>query len=392
MSLDAIRIVVEGKTVTEELSFIKIWEEIIHRLSTENNGERATTADIYQYALNSFNRILWDTKIVGFKIGIEELKRWDNGMKNGVLNAKGVLVGKISDATRGIYLRHCRAVWNECMRQGYLLNVDYPFSNDAHKGLIAIPKARSKKECYLDTQQMTRLYQAFVNNESHKSWDAEYSKRVHHSLGMFLVQYLCNGFNLMDAARLTYSQFYFDKERRAFMFNRHKTRNSAKVEIDIVIPIIEPLQVILEDIAAEPTKNGYVFPYILNGETNEKKIRKLVSQENSNITDRVRNLCEKVLGWEISPSCIWARHSFGTNIAHAGIKESYLKECMGHSDGQNVTEGYIGRTPLYKMFEYNSVLLYLGHSKSKHLGNMTPKDVDDMSKKEMKELLKKMLR
>ena len=29
-----------------------------------------------------------------------------------------------------------------------------------------------------------------------------YIEKVHFSLGLFLVQYLCNGFNLADAARL----------------------------------------------------------------------------------------------------------------------------------------------------------------------------------------------
>lgn len=187
LTLDSIRIVVEGKSTTEETSFLKVWEGLIHRLQTENGGERATTADIYRNALNSFKRILWDTKIVGFKISKEELIKWNNGMKNGVLNADGVLVGKIADATRGIYLRHARAVWNECTKQGYLLNVEYPFSNVAQKGLIVIPKGPSKKDSYLDVQKMTRLYQAFINHEYHESWDEEYKKRVHHSLGMFLV-------------------------------------------------------------------------------------------------------------------------------------------------------------------------------------------------------------
>lgn len=391
LTLDSIRIVVEGKSTTEETSFLKVWEGLIHRLQTENGGERATTADIYRNALNSFKRILWDTKIVGFKISKEELIKWNNGMKNGVLNADGVLVGKIADATRGIYLRHARAVWNECTKQGYLLNVEYPFSNVAQKGLIVIPKGPSKKDSYLDVQKMTRLYQAFINHEYHESWDEEYKKRVHHSLGMFLVQYLCNGFNLMDAAHLTYSQFYFDMERRAFKFHRHKTRNSAQTEREVVVPIIEPLQRILDEVAAEPSKGSHVFPYILQGETNEAKVRKLVSQENSNIADRVRNLCANVLKWEVSPSNTWVRHSFATNLSHAGIKESYLKECMGHSEGQNVTEGYIGRTPLDKMFEYNNALLDLNHAKPKQLENVTAKDIKKMSKKEMAALLAKLV-
>lgn len=59
LTLDSIRIVVEGKSTTEETSFLKVWEGLIHRLQTENGGERATTADIYRNALNSFKRILF---------------------------------------------------------------------------------------------------------------------------------------------------------------------------------------------------------------------------------------------------------------------------------------------------------------------------------------------
>ena len=69
----------------------------------------------------------------------------------------------------------------------------------------------------------------------------------------------------------------------------------------------------------------------------------------------------------------------------------YLKECMGHSEGQNVTEGYIGRTPLDKMFEYNNALLDLNHAKPKQLENVTAKDIKKMSKKEMAALLAKLV-
>ena len=147
----------------------------------------------------------------------------------------------------------------------------------------------------------------------------------------------------------------------------------------------------MDGVPAEPSKGDHVFPYILQGETNEAKVRKLVSQENSNIVDRVRNLCANVLKWEVSPSNTWVRHSFATNLSHAGIKESYLKECMGHSEGQNVTEGYIGRTPLDKMFEYNNALLDLKRTKPRQLENVTANDIKKMSKKEMAELLAKLV-
>lgn len=72
---------------------------------------------------------------------------------------------KISDSTRGIYLRHCRAIWNECLHRGYLTGIEYPFSNVKQKGLIVIPSGATRKENYLNVEQMTRLYTLFINKK-----------------------------------------------------------------------------------------------------------------------------------------------------------------------------------------------------------------------------------
>lgn len=87
-----------------------------------------------------------------------------------------------------------------------------------------------------------------------------YIERAHESLGLFLVQYLGNGFNLVDVGHLTYSQYYFDTERKAFQFHRKKTRGRSTNGSEVIIPIIEPLQKILDEIPAPPTRDGYVFP------------------------------------------------------------------------------------------------------------------------------------
>ena len=73
------------------------------------------------------------------------------------------------------------------------------------------------------------------------------------SEGLFLAQYLCNGFNLADAGELTYSQYYFDTGRKAFKFKRVKTTNRTEGGSEVIIPIIKPLQRILDEIAASPT-------------------------------------------------------------------------------------------------------------------------------------------
>lgn len=386
LSLEIIRTALTHKSKNAELSFIGIWEETIQRLRTENNGSRYTTSEFYDNALKSFRKILWKHPIEGFNIGLEEIKTWNDGMKNGITDADGKCVGKISDSTRGIYLRHCRAIWNECLHRGYLTGIEYPFSNVKQKGLIVIPSGSTRKENYLNVEQMTKLYTLFINKEYPSSWKAEYTQRAHYSLGLFLAQYLCNGFNLADAGRLTYSQYYFDTERRAFKFNRKKTSDRSEDGSEVIVPIIEPLQKILDEIAAKPEKDKRVFPRILEDATTEKAIRARTSDENSNIQDRVIKICKEALGWEVRPSGTWCRHSFATNLTHVGVEKKYITESMGHSTGHSITDLYIANYPLEKQFEYNSKLLNLGEET-----DLTLDKISKMSGKEAKELLIQLL-
>lgn len=47
---------------------------------------------------------MWSKLIKGFQIGKEELEDWNDGMKYGVKDKDGSVVGKLSDTTRGIEL------------------------------------------------------------------------------------------------------------------------------------------------------------------------------------------------------------------------------------------------------------------------------------------------
>lgn len=67
------------------------------------------TAENYQWALNSFQKILG--RVDGFMVDKNVIRKWVDGMKNGIM-IDGKLVGKIADATCGMYLRTCRVVWN----------------------------------------------------------------------------------------------------------------------------------------------------------------------------------------------------------------------------------------------------------------------------------------
>lgn len=383
LSIELVKNCISGQMVDGETgtSFLKVWEHVIE--SRRGEG-RAGTAQSYQCALRSFLLIVGE--VSGFAIDKTVISKWDKGMREGV-RKNGKIVGKIADATRGIYLRTCRVIWNECRRQGFLSEVEYPFSNKDNS-LVSIPKGKRRQKSYLSVEEMTELYEVFIEKRYPSDrWTEDYVKKVHYSLGLFLAQYLCNGFNLADQARLRYNQTYWQEGGRAFEFQRKKTAARSGDNSTVIVPIIEPLKAILNEIAAPPTKNGYVFPQIFRGVTDEEERRKIQLKEHSNMKDRVRRVCKEVLHWDKElVSSTWARHSFATNLKLAGVEEEYIAESMGHSHGNDVTAGYQDMYPLEVRFKNNMKLL------KQDEGNEGDIDVDKMSVEEMRQLLKTMLR
>ena len=108
--------------------------------------------------------------------------------------------------------------------------------------------------------------------------------------------------------------------------------------------------------------------------TEQKKRR--VAMENQNIKKRVRRLVES-LGWSVQPSGTWCRHSFATNLTHAGVPHNYISESMDHAVDNNITNRYIDAYPLSQQMAFNSKLLKLNDEPDimEELKDLTPEQL-----------------
>ena len=381
LTIPLIRALFSGVDISGEVgtSFIGIWEDIIAARRKEG---RAGTAENYDCALRSFRKVVGE--VDGFSINKSTIAQWSEGMKNGVF-ANGKLIGKVSDTTRGIYLRACRVIWNECVKQGFLAEIEYPFSNK-NNDLVSIPRGKRRQKSYLSVGEWTQLYKIFIDKRYPNEWGVLYIERAHQSLGLLLAQYLCNGCNLTDIARLTYNKAYWQDKGKALEFQRRKTAARSNDNSVVIVPIIPPLKRVLDEIADKPTKGGFLFPFIFHDVKDEDERRRIILMENCNVRERVRRICTEILGWEKEVSGTWARHSFATNLKLAGVEEEYIAESMGHSHGNDVTAGYMDAYPLEIRYRNNQKLLDIEGEAPAEKPNL-----DKLSKAEMKTLLAKLL-
>ncbi len=305
-------------------TFDDIWKEF-------NQTKSVGTRISYENARKSF------LKIVGPLnrpyITAADIKKWEKGMDN------------LSRTTVGIYERACKAAWNETVRRRQASHDDNPFGK--------IPQGAARKRDWLDTEKMKELYSSFINKRYPEDWGRPLAAAVHRATGLFLFQYLANGCNMADVAQLRYNGDYVRSGGRMLTFVRQKTENRSGTEV--VIPITEPLRAVMDALAADPREGDAVFPDILRGITEPAKVKARVAQESKNVNSGLRRLTEH-LQWSVRPSGTWARHSFATNLTHAGVPERYISEAMGHAIG-TVTSRYIDAYPMETQMRYNRLLL-----------------------------------
>ena len=361
LTLSRIKTALTGQSL--DTSFISLWKDLVDE---KRNAGKAGTSGNYGCALASFIEITGFKEENGFCVDEQLIRKWADGMAE-----KG-----LSSSTQGIYLRAARVVVNKAIAAGHMMQKSYMFGKKRQG--IRIPVGNSRKSQFLTVPQMTELYSHWLakdldlpiydvhmNMKGHPSYavlDEASRATVYQSLGVFLMQYLCCGCNLMDIAFLIYDKFYFDTGRKALRFIRKKTMDETSDGngIEVIIPIIPPLRNILDEIASPPQMDKRVLPFLLKGVniSNGTAVRNRVHQENHNVIERMRKVALS-LGWSVMPTGTYARHSFATNLHTSKVPLEYISDAMGHSLGNtgNITLRYISPYTIEERGKYNSCLL-----------------------------------
>ena len=83
-------------------------------------------------------------------------------------------------------------------------------------------------------------------------------------------------------------------------------------------------------------------------------------------------------GWDVAPSGTWCRHSFATNLSHAGgVLKEYIQEAMGHSVmSGTIIDRYIRSYPIDQQMQFNSKLLKVGNQVDMFLKYRGNRDFD----------------
>lgn len=365
----------QGKS-EEEIpnSIYKIWEDYIDtKRQLGKVGSARTGKDIYKRFV----------KYMGNNVSFEDINhhfllKWIALMKKDGL----------SSTSCAISLRTFRTIVNICITEGLVIGNTKDMFKDTDYN-----KSGSRKHEFLDVDAMRELYK-FWEKEDIADEDGKqlfYPKRkyaIFRDLGLFLFMYLGDGQNLADTLRLTYDEWYFATHGKQMRFYRNKTKDRNESASEVIFPVTEEMQKILNKYANEPKPGARVFPIMKEFITPEQEFQ-VIQRYNKYIRKHMA-IVSDLMGMEQRPSSTWVRHSFATNLNNSGkVPYKYISDSMGHSSSGDITSNYIGAYPLKKMLEFNWYLLHdASESTNPHADKQELISIlKSMSEEERRELL-----
>jgi len=283
---------------------ITIYDFIQEKIKTLQLAERIGNARTYDEMQKSFFGFINDKKLLFPDLDLTMLENYE-----AYLRSRGGTGGGIS-----VKMRTLRAVYNDAIKKGFAKQEHYPFKHYDMSKLksTGIKKALTREEVRLIQNLDTDKYPLLINFKHY-----------------FVFSYFTRGMNFVDMLKLKWSDITDDR----ITYIRSKTGRL------FIIKVIEPIQEILDYYKALPSNTNYIFPILLKEGLTEAQIqnrkKKTLKQYNKGLKEIAR-----ILKIEKTLTSYVARHSFATNLKHAGVNISIISESMGHANLE-VTEHYL---------------------------------------------------
>lgn len=314
-----------------------LWRTLISR-------KRAGTARSYQDALTRFQKDN-GTDVSFEDITPEAIAKWRN-----------IMLEKLSRTTANIYLRTFSAV----LHVAYELQLTSIPPKNLFRGLsIFSPNSsNSRRHYYLPSSEWNRMW-SFYNSRGKnypqtQIWPKPYLEKYLEALGLMIFMYLAGGMNLRDLCMLRYDKFYFLTGKKQLQFCRHKIAD--RINRNVELPIQQEMQMIMDRQGQQPKEGELIFPYLRYVIGDDEEENKATARLGQMIGNRMKKICQTLsLPCNLTPT--WARHSFATNLIHAGVPKDYVAWAMAHTNN-NTTSRYIASYSFEQMLEYNTLLLY----------------------------------
>ena len=155
----------------------------------------------------------------------------------------------------------------------------------------------------------------------------------------------------MDTSKFKYKNILNDE----IYFIRQKTKSTTQDQKDIVVPILEPMQKIIDKHGNKDTdKENYIFPFLNDTVTEQERFLK--TQNLIRLTNKKIKIIAKKIGLMDGISTYTARHSYATILAKLRVPESFIAEQLGHSK-RTVTQNYFDSYMKEERVSFNSLLL-----------------------------------
>ena len=251
------------------------------------------------------------------------LSRFRNGKDLGFAEIDDVFLSKLeqdcrnrgmSEVSMSTYFRTLRALYNKAIKEKYVKEINYPFSD------FKISKFNTQTEKRaINWTDMQKIIDLDIPKESD----------LYDTQQIFIFSYFAWGINFTDIATLEWS----DLKSNVLKYTRSKNGRSYTIPL-----IVEAMNIL--DNYRQYRSDDYIFPILYKkrhktATSSHNRIKKI----NREVNDNLKKI-GSLIGIDGDITFYVARHTFATVLKKKGLPTPVIQEMMGH-DSEKTTQIYL---------------------------------------------------